>query len=71
MPYLGDIVISLEAAFNQVPGDSVSHEKELRKLIVHGVLHLLGYDHETDDGDMSRLQRKLLRRRALSSVSLW
>jgi len=40
-----------------------STEREIRKLIVHGVLHLMGYDHETDDGDMLRMQNRVLRRR--------
>ena len=34
----------------------------LHKLLVHGVLHLCGYDHETDDGEMNRLELKLRRK---------
>ncbi len=68
--YLGDIIISLETAFAQIPSRKKSRERELRKLLVHGILHLLGYDHETDHGEMNRLQERLLRRRALSSSSL-
>jgi probable rRNA maturation factor len=38
----------------------------LRVLILHGVLHLLGYDHEADDGEMNRLEQKLRRRFGLA-----
>ncbi len=37
-------------------------------LLVHGILHLLGYDHETDRGEMDRLQARLLRRLASAKV---
>ena len=36
------------------------HARDVREAIVHGVLHLVGFDHETDDGEMLRLQRQLL-----------
>lgn len=39
-----------------------AHTTDLREAIVHGVLHLLGFDHETDDGEMLRRQRELLDR---------
>ncbi len=63
VPYLGDIVIALEVASDNAARWQISPDKEVRKLIVHGVLHLLGYDHETDLGEMDRLQARLLRRR--------
>jgi probable rRNA maturation factor len=47
---LGDVVICLE------------HTRDASEAIVHGVLHLLGMDHETDDGEMLALQRELLLR---------
>lgn len=55
-PYAGDILISVETAERQRQG---SLEQELKILSLHGLLHLLGYDHESDDGQMERLERKL------------
>jgi probable rRNA maturation factor len=61
--FLGEIVIAPEVAFNQPGRFGIRPDTELRKLLVHGVLHLLGYDHETDQGQMNHLQTKLLRRK--------
>lgn len=63
VPFLGEIVIAPEVAVNQAFQNRASPEKELRKLLVHGILHLLGYDHETDQGQMNRIQTRLLRRK--------
>jgi probable rRNA maturation factor len=63
IPFLGEIVISPEIAMRQAVRWGVSPEKELRKLLAHGILHLLGYDHETDEGQMNRIQGKLVRRK--------
>jgi len=57
--HLGDIVISLPQAKRQALDIGHGVEPELRFLILHGTLHLLGYDHETDDGQMIRLQSQL------------
>jgi len=64
LPFLGEIVIAPEVALRQALRWQSPHERELRRLLVHGILHLLGYDHETDKGEMIRLQRRVLRRRA-------
>jgi probable rRNA maturation factor len=61
--FLGELVISPEAALAQTPRAQAAWQTEIRKLLVHGILHLLGYDHENDQGEMVRLQRRLLRRR--------
>jgi probable rRNA maturation factor len=63
IPFLGEIVISPEIAVRQAIRWGVCPEKELRKLLAHGILHLLGYDHETDRGQMNRIQTNLLRRK--------
>lgn len=63
-PILGEVVIAPEIARSQARRWRVSPEREMRKLLVHGLLHLLGHDHETDTGAMLQLQRRLLRRRA-------
>jgi probable rRNA maturation factor len=57
--HLGDIVISVATAAQQARRDGRSLDRELRELALHGYLHLLGYDHETDDGTMRRLERRL------------
>ncbi len=61
-PHLGDLVISVPTARRQAGRKGHGVERELRILILHGLLHLLGHDHETDDGEMERLEEKLRRR---------
>ncbi len=60
--YLGDIVISAETAARQARRLRSSLPRELEILTLHGFLHLLGYDHETDDGEMRRLEYRLRRK---------
>lgn len=54
--YLGDIVISVETACRRMQGDDL--HRELRRLSLHGLLHLLGYDHETDQGQMEAMEAR-------------
>jgi probable rRNA maturation factor len=68
--FLGEIIIAPEVAASHAARYGTSPENEIRKLLVHGILHLLGYNHETDRGQMNRLQKKLLRRKLLAEVSL-
>jgi probable rRNA maturation factor len=56
---LGDIAISLERAAIQARENQLTCEREIAQLILHGLLHLCGYDHETDNGQMNRLELKL------------
>jgi probable rRNA maturation factor len=60
--FLGDIAISPETARRNAKKFGRSVPSELQVLIVHGVLHLLGYDHETDRGEMDRIEQRLRRR---------
>ena len=50
---LGDIVISVEQAKKQATENGLTLEGEIKQLILHGLLHLCGYDHETDNGEMN------------------
>jgi probable rRNA maturation factor len=61
-PNLGDVVISLEQAARQAAEHGLEFEGEVAQLILHGLLHLCGYDHEADDGEMNALELRLRRR---------
>ena len=63
--YLGDVVIAAGVAARQAREAGHTLAAELRVLALHGLLHLLGYDHERDDGRMARLERRLRRRGGL------
>jgi probable rRNA maturation factor len=64
---LGDILISAGRAQAQAAQYALSVEDELKTLALHGLLHLLGYDHETDDGQMRAEETKLRKRYGLPS----
>ena len=59
---LGDVVISVEQAARQAAEHGLDFEGEVAQLILHGLLHLCGYDHERDDGEMNALELRLRRR---------
>jgi probable rRNA maturation factor len=59
---LGDVVISVEQAARQAAEHGLDFEGEVAQLILHGLLHLCGYDHETDSGEMNALELTLRRR---------
>jgi len=63
---LGDIAISPATARRYARKNGRKFSSELQVLILHGVLHLLGYDHETDRGEMDRVERKLRKRLGLA-----
>lgn len=60
--WLGDIAISVDRARAQAKERGDTPAREIRTLLVHGYLHLNGYDHERDDGAMMRRQRALVAR---------
>jgi probable rRNA maturation factor len=60
-PHIGDVVISVETAERYAREFSLSFDREIEHLVIHGALHLAGYDHETDNGEMNKLERKLRR----------
>lgn len=59
---LGDIAISIERAQVQAKENRMAFDDEIAQLILHGLLHLCGYDHETDNGKMNRLELQLRRK---------
>jgi probable rRNA maturation factor len=59
---LGDVVISVEQAERQAKENGLTFNQEIAQLILHGLLHLCGYDHSTDNGEMNRLELRLRRK---------
>jgi probable rRNA maturation factor len=56
---MGDIAISVETAARQAKQSGLTFDGEIAQLLLHGLLHLSGYDHETDNGEMNRLELRL------------
>jgi len=59
---LGDVVVSTDTAQRQAVEAGHSFDREVDELVIHGVLHLCGYDHETDSGQMKRLELRVRRK---------
>lgn len=53
---LGEVIISTEQAVKQAEEGAMRIDLEIKQLLLHGILHLLGYDHESDEGEMNRLE---------------
>lgn len=53
---MGDVVISMETAARQARAAGLSLDEEVQRLLIHGVLHLVGYDHERGEADAHRMQ---------------
>ena len=62
---LGDIAIAYETAAREAKTDDKPFDHHLAHLAVHGFLHLLGYDHESDDGKMARTELRLRKKAKL------
>jgi probable rRNA maturation factor len=59
--YFGDIAIAPAVARRNARRFGRTFDNEMRILILHGILHLMGYDHEADDGQMERRENRLRR----------
>ena len=59
---LGDVAVSVETAARQAKANRLTFDHEIAQLILHGLLHLSGYDHETDNGEMNKFELKLRRK---------
>jgi probable rRNA maturation factor len=58
VPHIGDVAISLETAARQAESAGHTLQRELETLLLHALIHLAGHDHETDRGEMARLERR-------------
>lgn len=58
---LGDIVLSVERAVHESKASDEPLEETIYRLLLHGLLHLLGYDHETSPGDARRMEKEQAR----------
>ena len=67
--FLGDIVISVPYAAREARRRSLAHASEMDRLLVHGFLHLMGYDHETDEGEMEALESRLRKSLGLAEAA--
>jgi probable rRNA maturation factor len=67
-PIAGDLAISVETADRQAAEHGHSLVEEVRILLLHGTLHLAGYDHEIDSGEMARLEQRLRVKLGLKSA---
>lgn len=65
--FLGDIAIAPAVARHYAKKNGRTLQSEICVLILHGILHLLGYDHETDRGQMDRIEHKLRRKLGITS----
>ena len=59
---LGEVVISVQQAATQAKEHGLTFSDEVKQLILHGLLHLCGHDHETDHGEMNRMELRLRRK---------
>lgn len=57
---LGDVVISIDTAQREAQAAGISLEERVSQLLVHGILHLVGFDHETSDSDALAMEEKSL-----------
>jgi probable rRNA maturation factor len=58
LAFVGDVVICVPVALSQAPRFGNTPDEEILRLLIHGTLHLLGYDHETTEQEAKRMTRK-------------
>jgi len=68
--FLGDIVISVPYASREARRRREPAAREIDRLLVHGLLHLMGYDHETDEGEMDALEARVRRRLGIADPAV-
>jgi probable rRNA maturation factor len=66
--FAGDIAVSADIAAQNARAMGHSTALELKILVLHGILHLAGYDHESDEGDMNKLEQRLRRKLSLPTA---
>lgn len=66
--FAGDIAVSADIAAQNARAMGHSTALEVKILVLHGILHLAGYDHESDQGDMNRLEQRLRRKLSLPTA---
>ena len=59
--HLGDVVIAVPWTRRQATSRGIPFEEEVKTLLLHGVLHCLGYDHDSDDGEMNEIENRMRR----------
>ena len=69
--HAGDLAISIEIARQNAQRLGHSLQDEIKVLMLHGVLHLAGYDHESDDGKMARVEDRLRRKLGLPTALIF
>lgn len=67
-PLLGEVIIATPTARRYAERHALTCAEEIQRLVIHGIIHVCGYDHETDAGQMTRLERRL-RQRLLQAVT--
>lgn len=67
--FLGDIVISVPYASREAKKREEPPTREIDRLLLHGLLHLMGYDHETDEGQMEALEGRIRRRLGIADAA--
>jgi len=55
---LGDVVISMDTAAKEAQNSGMSMEQRFKELLLHGILHLFGYDHVTSEQDARKMEKK-------------